>query len=48
VLNPVNPGAATIAAEFGSGVSDEMSVFQAFAAGNGTNPFKLAPLPSDI
>jgi hypothetical protein len=34
-----------IEAEFGSTAADEMSVFHAFEAGNGTKPLKLAPIP---
>jgi len=48
---PANPAAATIVAEFGSAgnnVVDAMLVFQALVEGNGTNPFRLAPLPSDM
>src|SRR5271155_2811493 len=34
-----------MAFEFGSTAAPEMSVFHAFPAGNGRNPFRLAPCP---
>jgi hypothetical protein len=34
--------------EFGSTGADETSTFQAFVAGNGTEPLKLPPMPTVI
>ncbi len=46
--SPANPAAEVIAGESGSTGADAILVFQALSAGKGTNPFRFAPLPSDM
>src|SRR5450432_733881 len=44
----VPPMKLMIASEFGSTGAPAMFLFQRLSAGNGTNPFKLAPIPVDM